>query len=152
VRHENHLLPGSFILSASVPTDNAARGVSDAQDIMRALATTGPTATELEQARSMLLADVSNQMSQPESIADAWLDVDTFNSPRPDTMATLVRGLSAGDVQRVAARLFKDAPVATVVVGDSNQLKASFAGKMETSAEVPKPKVIQPDTLPPVKP
>ncbi len=152
VRHENHFLPGMFILSAAVNTENAARGVSEAQDVMRALATTGPTPTELEQARALLLADVSNQLAQPESVADAWLDVDTFNSPRPDMIATLVRGLSASDVQRVATRLFKDAPVATVVVGNYDQLKASFAGKMETSAELPKPKSTPPATLPLVKP
>jgi zinc protease len=139
VRHDAHLLPGSFILSAAAPMSSASKAVSTAQEIMRALMQTGPTADELERARLLLQMEVSQQMSKPESMADAWLDVETFKSPRPNTVATLIRSLTAGDIQRVAVRLFKDAPVATVVVGNYDQLKAAFAEKMELPVRTPDP-------------
>jgi zinc protease len=151
-RHETHTLPGMFILSGSAPTASASKAVSAAQEIMRTLAQNGPSADELERARNLMQMEISKQASQGESLADAWLDVDTFNSPRPDTIPTLVRSLTASDIQRVAARLFKDAAIATVVVGNYDQLKAAFAGKIDSGVEVPKPKVNQPAALPIIKP
>ncbi|MGZ8847546.1 MAG: hypothetical protein ACXW3C_13880, partial [Pyrinomonadaceae bacterium] len=91
------------------------------------------------------------QMSQPESMAGAWLDMDTFKSSRPSTVQTLIRSLTAGDVQRVAARLFKDVPVATVVVGNYEQLKAALAGKIELRGDAPDVKITVP-AVPPKKP
>jgi len=138
-----------FVLSASAPTASASKAVSAAQEAMRALAQNGPTAGELERARTLLQADISKQISQIDGAAEAWLDMDTYNSPRPDTIPTLVRSLTASDIQRVADRLFRDAPVATVVVGNYDQLKAAFAGKVESSTEAPK--VTRP-TLPTIRP
>jgi len=148
-RHEAHVLPGMFVLSASAPTASASKAVSAAQEAMRALAQNGPTAGELDRARTLLQADISKQISQIDGAAEAWLDMDTYNSPRPDTIPTLVRSLTASDIQRVADRLFRDTPVATVVVGNYDQLKAAFAGKVESSTEAPK--VTRP-TLPITRP
>jgi len=148
-RHETHVLPGMFVLSASAPTASASKAVSAAQEAMRALAQNGPSAGELERARTLLQADISKQISQIDGAAEAWLDMDTYNSPRPDTIPTLVRSLTASDIQRVADRLFRDAPVATVVVGNYDHLKAAFAGKVESSTEAPK--VTRP-ALPTIKP
>jgi len=148
-RHETHVLPGMFVLSASAPTASASKAVSAAQEAMRSLAQNGPSAGELERARTLLQTDISKQISQIEGSAEAWLDMDTYNSPRPDTIPTLVRSLTASDIQRVANRLFRDAPVATVVVGNYDQLKAAFAGKVESSTEAPK--VTRP-TLPTIRP
>jgi len=144
IRHETHVLPGIFVLSASAPTELASKAVSTAQEIMRSLAQTGPSAAELESARYW------TQFTLTDPI-EAWLDVDTFKSPRPDTIPTLSRSVTPGDIQRVAARLFKDAPVATVVVGNYDQLKGAFAGKMESSAVTPDPKVSDP-AMPTKKP
>jgi predicted Zn-dependent peptidase len=148
-RHESHVLPGMFVLSASVPTASASKAVSAAQDVMRALVQNGPSASELERARLLLQTEISGQTSQTEGAAELWLDMDTFNSPRPDTIPTLVRSLTASDVQRVAGRLFRDAAVATVVVGNYDQLKAAFAGRIESSTDVPK---ITRPALPIIKP
>jgi zinc protease len=142
-RHDAHMLPGMFILSASSPVASASKAVAAAQEIMRSLAQTGPTAAEVESARLSLLSEISRRMSQPESMADAWLDVETFKSARPNTVATLIGSLTASDLQRVAAKLFKNAPVATVVVGNYDQLKTAFAGNIETRAEIPGAKVIE---------
>jgi zinc protease len=147
VRHEAHLLPGMFLMSSSVPTASASKTVSAAQDLMRSLAQNGPTTAELERARASLQAELSQKLSSTESFAEAWLDVDTFKSPKPDAMATTIRNLAVSDVQRVAARLFKDAPVATVVVGNYEELKSAFAGRLEPAVKAPDSKVSVP-TLP----
>lgn len=143
-RHEAHLLPGMFVLSATSPTASAAKAVSAGQDVLRSLAQTGPNATELESARQVLLTEISRQTSAPESMADPWLDTDTFKSPRPNTISTLVSSLTAGDIQRVASRLFKDAPVATVVVGNYDQLKAAFGAKIDSRTNSADKKIAEP--------
>lgn len=150
-RHDAHMLPGMFILSASTPVASASKAVAAAQEIMRSLAQTGPTAAEVENARLSLSSEISRRMSQPESMADAWLDVETFKSARPSTIPTLVGSLTAGDIQRVAAKLFTNAPVATVVVGNYAQLRSAFAGNVEARPGLPNPKTLEIDPAVPIK-
>jgi len=139
VRHEAHLLPGMFVFSATAPQASASKAVAAAQDLMGKLSQAAPSADELERARTTLSAQLSQQLSQPAGLAEAWLDVDTFKSPRPNTLSTLIRSYTPPDVQRVATRLFKDAPAATIVVGNSEQLKAQFPGNVETKANTATP-------------
>lgn len=134
VRHEAHLLPGMFVFSATAPQASASKAISAAQDVMRKLSQATPAADEFERARTMVAAQLSQQLSQSAGLAEAWLDVDTFKSQRPSTVSTLIRSYTPADVQRVATRLFKDAPAATIVVGNSAQLKAQFPGNIETNA------------------
>jgi len=139
VRHEAHLLPGMFVFSATAPQASASKAVAAAQDIMRKLSQATPSADEFERARTMLNAQLSQQLSQPAGLAEAWLDMDTFKSPRPNTVSTLITRYTPADVQRVATRLFKDAPAATIVVGNSEQLKAQFPANVETKANTATP-------------
>jgi len=139
VRHEAHLLPGMFVFSATAPQASASKAVAAAQDIMRKLSQATPSADEFERARTMLNAQLSQQLSQPDGLAEAWLDMDTFKSPRPNTVSTLITRYTPADVQRVATRLFKDAPAATIVVGNSEQLKAQFPANVETKANTATP-------------
>jgi zinc protease len=132
VRHEPHALPGMFLFSATAPQGSAGKSVTAAQDVMRKLVQAAPAADEFEGARTALAAQLAKQFSQPSGVAEAWLDVDTFKSPRPITVATLIRSLTPNDVQRVATKVFKDAPAATVAVGNAEQLKSQFSGNVET--------------------
>ena len=134
VRHEAHLLPGIFVFSANAPQGSAAKAVTAAQDIMRKLSQAALAADELEPARTAIAGQLSQQFSQPSGLAEAWLDVDTFKSPRPNTVATLIKSYTAADLQRVATRLFKDASAATIVVGNAEQLKLQFPGNVERYA------------------
>lgn len=145
VRNDAHLLPGIFVLSASAPTGNAAKATTAVQDVIKSLIQAGPTAQELESARTAVLNQMSTEFSQPETMTARWLDVDTFKSTRPSTVATLIRSLTPMDIQRLTARLFKDLAMATVVVGNSEQLKATFTGNVEIkSAVAPEAKPIDP--------
>ena len=152
VRDDAHVLPGIFVLSASAPTGNAAKATTAAQDIIKSLIQNGPTAQELEGARNAVLNKLSTEFSQPETMSTHWLDMDTFKSTRPSTVATLIRSLTPADIQRVTARLFKDVAMATVVAGNSEQLKATFTGNVEIkSAVAPEAKPIDP-VIPTKKP
>ena len=102
---------------------------------MRSLAKTGPTALEFERARAEMLAEISRQSSQEdlrEATADNWLAMEIYKLTPP---ANQIRNLTLADIQRVAARLFKDAAPATIVVGDAEQLKSSFGGTSKCAAQ-----------------
>ena len=151
-RHEAHDLPGVFVLGASVPSAMAAKAVSGAQDVLAALANTGPTALEFEHARAELLAEISRQSSQEDSReanADAWLAIEIYKLA---PAATQIRDLSLADAQRVAARLFKDAAQAKIVVGDAEQLKSSFGAIAEVRDAKPEVKTAADPVTPTRKP
>lgn len=152
VRHNAHALPGSFVLGASVPTALASKAVSTAQQIIRSLAQTGPTAAELERVRSALLSDMSRLTSQPESVASLLLDIEAFKLVPLNSQMSAIQSLTVQDVQRVAARLFKDSSPATIVVGDAEQLKPAFLGNLETRSEKPDAKTAADPALPAKKP
>jgi zinc protease len=150
VRHEAHALPGIFVIGASAPTASAAKAIAAAREVLRSLSTTAPTLAEIERARNAELSELSRRSLQTESIADDWLDIETFKLASSGSPMESVRKLSAADLQRVAARLFKDAAVATVVVGNSEQLKASLGPAVEPFGEKPAIKAAT-DTASPAK-
>jgi predicted Zn-dependent peptidase len=145
-------LPGSFILGASVPTASASQAVSAAQQIIRSLAQTGPTAAELERFRGEMLSAMTRRASQLESIADLLLDIEQFKLAPLSTQMSAVQSLTVPDVQRVAARLFKDSSPATIVVGDAERLKPAFVGSLEMRSDKPEPKTAADPALPAKKP
>jgi len=59
---------------------------------------------------------------------------------------------SAADLQRVAARLFRDASVATVVVGNYDQLRASLGPTVELRSEKPDAKAATEPAAPAKRP
>ncbi|HMG76723.1 MAG TPA: pitrilysin family protein [Pyrinomonadaceae bacterium] len=137
-RHEAHDLPGMFVLGASVPSALASKALSDAQDVIRSMAKTGPTALEFERAREEMLAEISRQASREdlrEATADNWLSMEIYQLMPP---ANQIRNLSLADVQNVTGRLFKDVAPATIVVGNADQLKSSFGGNIEVRGAKPK--------------
>jgi zinc protease len=142
-RHEAHALPGAFVIGASAPNASVSKALGAVQQILRALAQNGPTAAEVE-------AAVNRQPAQPDSFADRWLDIETYNLAKtgPDP----ITGLTVADLQRVAVRLFKDASVATVLVGDSEQLKAGQGGSFELQPEKPAIKTASDPVVPIRKP
>jgi zinc protease len=137
VRDDAHLLPGAFVLGGAGPNASAAKAVVVAQQVLRMLAQSGPSAAELEGARAIVLADLNRRASQSESIADLWLDIELFKLAAAPAQASSIQSLTVGDIQRVASRLFKDASIATVVIGDFEQLKATFDGTVELRSEKP---------------
>ena len=151
-RHEAHDLPGVFVLGASVPSALASKVVSGAHEVMTSLGNTGPTALEFESARAELLAEMSRQSSQEDSreaAADSWLAIEIYKLA---PAANQIRNLTLADTQRVAARLFKDATPAKIVVGDAAQLKTSFGAIAEVRGAKPEVKTATDPIVPARKP
>jgi len=145
-RHEAHLLPGIFVMGASVSADNAGETVTTARNVIDSLMNTTSTAAELDAARREAIGELTNQLMRPDGIADFWLDEDTYHLSA-DRMRE-IQSLSAADLQRVANRLFRERALASVILGDVGQLKAALEKQMpiEVIGEISKP---QPESKPP---
>jgi len=145
VRHDAHTLSGLFLLSATVPGNAAAKAVEAAQGILPALAAAPVTTAELEKARGAALAHINARKSQnfTEFLADQWLDAASYGLPANYDEAQAINSVTPADVQRVATRLFQNAPMASVVVGDAAQLRDSLA-KLANGFETPDAKPAAP--------
>jgi zinc protease len=141
VRNEAHQLPGMFVMGASVPAAEAANTLTKAREVLSTLMKSGASPEVLERVRSEAIAELSKQLERPESLADLWLDADTFQLASFDDRVRQLRGVTNADLIRTANRLFKDAPVVSVAAGNAAKLKADLerAGKVEVLGEVAAP-------------
>ena len=138
VRHGALALPGIFVMGASVDTVLAGKTLASAKEVMQSLASSPVTAVELEQARNELVTLASNQLAKPDGVADAWLDGDTYALPSVAERMRALNGVTAADIQRVATRLIHGGAFASVVLGNSEVLKAQIEryGKVEIMGEI----------------
>jgi len=146
VRHEAFALPGMFVMGTTVDHLLAGKTLAAAQEVIRSLARSPVSAPELEQAKTELLTLANKELSKPEGMANAWLDLDTYGLP---SMTDQMRSLSAAspsDLQRTAVRLFQDRTFASVVVGNSDLVKAEIEryGKVELLGDIA-PMEVKPD-------
>jgi zinc protease len=130
VRSESYTLPGYFLMSTSVSPADAPACVLSARKVLDSLTGSPPTAAELDRAKRETLADLSSKISKLEVGPEPWLDADTYRLGAIEDRAALVQAVSGADIQGVANRLFKNAPIATVIVGDSAQVKTALEGKL----------------------
>ena len=159
VRHETHVLPGMFVMGAAVNNSLASTTVKAARDVLQSLVAKPVDAAELDTARTEALAALGKNLATPEGLATAWLEIDTYKLPSIGQQRQALSNVLPLDLQRAAARLFRDAIVASVVIGNSELLKAELArnldleviGEVGTKTETPSPKsepqspVIKPD-------
>lgn len=131
VNNDAHLLPGMFFISATAPATTASLVIAGIRDSMNSMANAPPSIVELETARADAIANISRQEFQMDLIADAWLDMETYKLTRLTEQTNAFRAVTAADVQRVAGRLFKGASIASVVVGNSEQLKENLGSNVE---------------------
>ncbi|HEX8179592.1 MAG TPA: insulinase family protein [Pyrinomonadaceae bacterium] len=124
VRHEAHALAGLWQMSARVRPANVAQTLEAARTTLNALVTTPPTTAELEQARRAAAAIVNPDKQPDVALADRWLDAESYG---PTNEQRSLDELTPADIQRVAARLFRDASVASVAVGPLSELRAQLA-------------------------
>jgi len=133
VRHEAHVLPGIFIMGASVPTIDAANTLATARKVLQQLAKSGATQAQLDKARGESMAEFSKQTERQEGVADLWLDADTYQLGSIEDRLQQLRSVSLDDIKRTAARLFKEDSIATVALGGAERLKPVLErnGKVE---------------------
>ena len=149
VRHEAHVLPGMFVMGTGVETTLAAKALTQAREVMQSLMLVPATVDELGRAKAELNAQLAKDITRPEGIARVWLDADTFGLEPNASGAIMIDAITSADLQRVANRLFKEAPVAAVVIGDAKQLQAALESttKVEMMGEVV-PRPAKPDSKP----
>lgn len=157
VTHEAFAQSGIFRLSASVASAaDAALAVESARKVLAALVSAPPTPAEFELARRTGAASAREAVRTDEAVAGVWLDERTYASAAAggEELARAINALAPADVQRVAARLFLNTPVASVAVGDVSLLRADLArvGGVEvlgapeppSQSKPPQPKQSQP--------
>jgi len=138
VRHNALALPGIFVMGASVDTVLAGKTLSSAKEVMQSLANSPVTAAELEQAKNELVNLTGDELAKPDGVADAWLDGDTYGLPSVAERMRALSSVTAADIQRVATRLTHDGAFASVVLGNSEVVKAQIEryGKVEIMREI----------------
>jgi zinc protease len=141
VRHEAHVLPGIFLMGASVDSKATAGVIASAKKVIESLIKVPATAAEMEQARNELIVQINNRLAKPETMVDSWLDGDTFKLPPLNEQLQSLRSVTPADLQRLATRLFQQAPIASVVLGNAQQLRAELEGRVdaEVMGEIAKP-------------
>jgi zinc protease len=127
VRHEPRTLPGMFVMGASVKTGMAPRALSTAREVIKDVLTSGAISTaELEQAKEEAMIALNKSLTSADGVSEVWLDLDTYKLPQPSEQVTALQRLSVLDVQRTATSVLGKAALATVVVGNGEQLRAEL--------------------------
>jgi predicted Zn-dependent peptidase len=140
------------VLGSPVPAASAAKAISAAQEVLAVLGKTGPTAAEFERARGEALAELSRQSSQQNVIgatADNWLNSEIY---KLQPAVAQISSFTLGDIQRVSAKLFKNVAIATIAVGNVEQLKSSLGTAVEVRGAKPEKKTANDSAVPVKKP
>jgi len=135
-------------MGAAVDTLVVAKTLTQAREVIKSLILVPATVDELARAKADLNAQIAKDLTRQEGIARVWLDADTFGV-QPNSDAPAVEAITPADLQRVAGRLFKEAPLATIVIGDAKQLQALLEPslKVELMGEI-KPLPAKAETKP----
>ncbi len=139
VRHDAFVLPGMFVMGATVDNLLAAKSLSTAQAVVKSLTSQPVAESELESARGQAIATLGKQLGTNDGVADAWLDVDTYSVQSGDERLRALAKISSSDLKRAANRLFWEVPLAAAVIGNSEVLKPQLEryGKIELFGELP---------------
>ncbi|MGH9967073.1 MAG: M16 family metallopeptidase, partial [Pyrinomonadaceae bacterium] len=131
VRNETHVLPGMFVMGATIDSLLVGRTLKTAREVLQSLARAPVSDVELAQSRNEAIAQFTKDLGWADGIARAWLDVDTFNLPPVSEQIRAFSSTSSSDLQRVAAALFGETRFASVVIGNSQQLKATIEPSLQ---------------------
>jgi len=150
VRSNAYVLPGDFVMGTTVNELTAADSLANAKKVIESLMTTAATPDEIERAKNDVIGDAMTMLAKPDSLADPWLDADTYRLSAAQDQIALLRNVTPADVQRVANRLFNKT-IVSVVAGESAPLKGALQGRYqyEVLGEIATP---VPSQKPPTKP
>ena len=151
VRSDAYVLPGAFVMGATVNTQSAVDSVLNAKKVLDSLVNAPATVDELERAKNEVVNEVTVMLAKPENAPDPFLDMDTYRMSAVQDRIALLRAVNPTDLQRVANRILKSAAIATVVAGETLQLKPLLEGRLqyEVLGEIAPPATTP---KPPVKP
>jgi len=149
-RNDAHVLPGAFVMGATVTDSTAADSLANAKKVLESLMTTPATAAELDRAKNEVINETTGMLAKPDAFADPWLNADTYRLSAPEDQLASLRAVTASEVQRVANRLFNKS-IVSLAAGETAPLKAALQGhfQYEVLGEIAAP---APTPKPPAKP
>jgi zinc protease len=130
-RSESHFLPGMFVMGASVEYQTIPDAINAARKVIDSITPAPVLPTEMDRARNEVISELVAMSSKPEAFGDTVLDLDTYRLTLIEDPIALLNNFTPADIQRLATRVFKAAPIATVVTGDAAQLKSALQGRTE---------------------
>ena len=150
VRNDAYVLPGAFVMGATVTDLTTADVLANAKKVLDSLMTTPATPAELDRAKNEVINETSAMLAKADALPDPWLDADTYRLSAPQDQIALLRAVTAPELQRVANRLFNKT-IVSLVAGETAPLKAALQGRFqyEVLGEVATP---APTPKPPAKP
>ena len=150
VRNDAYVLPGAFVMGATVTDLTTADALANAKKVLDSLMTTPATPAELDRAKNEVINETSALLTKPDALPDPWLDADTYRLSAPQDQIALLRAVTPPELQRVANRLFNKT-IVSLVAGETAPLKAALQGRFqyEVLGEVATP---APTPKPPAKP
>jgi zinc protease len=155
VRHDAFTLPGMLVMGATAEHLLAGKVLGGAQEVMKSLAAAPVSVAELDNAKLETLTAWNKERASPDGMINAWLDSDTYGISTAAEQMRTMNAITPADLQRVASRLFRNNPIALVIVGNAELAKASVErfGKVELLGELgatpsPSPSATHPQTKP----
>jgi predicted Zn-dependent peptidase len=132
------------VMGASVEYQSLPDAINAARKVIDSITPTPVLPTEMDRARNDVISELVAMSTKPDAFGDTFLDLDTYRLTLIEDPIALLKNFTPADLQRLATRVFKAAPIATVVTGDAAQLKSALQGRTEYE--------ILGEVTPPVKP
>src|SRR6185369_4994666 len=98
-RSNAYVLPGDFVMGATVNELTAADSLANAKKVIDSLITTPTTPDEIERAKNEVIGDAMTMLAKPDALPDPWLDADTYRLSAPQDQIALLRNVTPADVQ-----------------------------------------------------
>jgi zinc protease len=95
VRNDGYVLPGAFVMGATVTDLTTADALANAKKVLDSLMTTPATPAELDRAKNELINETSAMLAKPDALPDPWLDADTYRLSAPQDQIALLRAVTA---------------------------------------------------------
>lgn len=130
VRNDAFVLPGAFVMGATVTELTAADSLANAKKVLDSLMKTAATPAEMDRAKNELINESATILSKPDALPDPWLDADTYRLSAPQDQVALIRAVTATELQRVSNRLFNKT-IVSVITGETAPLKQALQGRFQ---------------------
>jgi zinc protease len=130
-RSESHFLPGMFVMGASVDYQTLPDAINAVKKVIDSITITPVSPAEMDRARNELISELVAMSAKPDALSDPFLDLDTYRLTSIEDPVALLMKSTPADVQRLASKLLKPASMATIVTGDTGQLKSALQGRAQ---------------------
>lgn len=151
-RFQAHVLPGIVMMGGTVEPAAAGSAFKEVwEQAVQPLMASAASAAELDTAKNSARTALAERQGTVPGAGGLWLDMDTFKLSDPTRQLNAINAVTAADIQKLANRLFKDAPFARVVLGKVETVKPAIE-QAGFTVEVPAAKPAATPSGPTAKP